>query len=194
MIVMELIFATQNENKAKEIQKLLPATIEVKTLREINCSEDIPETAATLEGNAFLKSNFVFKNYRVNCFADDTGLEIAALNGEPGVLSARYAGEGKDSNDNMELVLKNLEGKKDRSAIFRTVISLLINGQEVQFEGIVKGEITIEKSGVSGFGYDPIFKPLGYDKTFSEMSLEAKNEISHRGIAVRKLVNYLLKL
>jgi XTP/dITP diphosphohydrolase len=193
-IVMDLVFATQNQNKAKEIQELLPNTIRVKTLAEINCFDDIPETADTLEGNASLKSQYVVSNFQVNCFADDTGLEISALNGAPGVYSARYAGEGKDSNDNMNLVLKELDGVSDRTAQFRTVISLIINGEEKQFEGIAKGEITLAKSGKSGFGYDPIFKPSGYSQTFSEMSMEEKNKISHRGIAVRKLVDYLRTL
>ncbi|NOQ74483.1 MAG: non-canonical purine NTP diphosphatase [Crocinitomix sp.] len=195
---MELIFATQNQHKASEIQKLLPASIQVKTLTEIGCVDDISETAQTLEGNATLKSQYVVKNYPsadgVNCFADDTGLEISALNGEPGVYSARYAGEQKQSEDNMDLVLEKLKGVSDRSAQFRTVISLIINGEEKQFEGIATGEITLEKSGKSGFGYDPIFKPTGYDRTFSEMSLDEKNKISHRGIAVRKLVEYLHSL
>ncbi|MFT5820426.1 MAG: XTP/dITP diphosphohydrolase [Crocinitomix sp.] len=189
---MELIFATQNQHKASEIQELLPDLIHVKTLNDIGCDEDIPETAQTLEGNATLKSKYVVENYQVNCFADDTGLEITALNGEPGVFSARYAGAQKDSNDNMDLVLKKLQGVSDRSAQFRTVISLIINGEEKQFEGIAKGEITLEKSGRSGFGYDPIFRPTGYEITFSEMSMEEKNAISHRGIAVRKLVDYLV--
>ncbi len=190
-IVMDLVFATQNQNKAKEIQELLPSTIRVKTLAEIGCFDDIPETADTLEGNAALKSQYVLDNFQVNCFADDTGLEINTLNGDPGVFSARYAGEGRDSNDHMDLVLKKLEGVTGRTAQFRTVISLIINGEEKQFEGIVKGDITHEKSGKSGFGYDPIFKPTGYSQTFSEMSMEEKNKISHRGIAVRKLIDYL---
>lgn len=188
---MELIFATQNQHKSTEIQELLPVSIKVKTLSEIGCTVDIPETAKTLEGNAVLKSKFVVENFQVNCFADDTGLEIAALNGEPGVFSARYAGADKNSDDNIDLVLKKMEGVSDRTAQFRTVISLIINKEEKQFEGIAIGEITLEKSGKSGFGYDPIFKPTGYSLTFSEMTLEEKNRISHRGIAVRKLVDYL---
>ena len=193
-IVMELIFATQNQNKAKEIQKLLPSSIQVKTLAEIGCLEDIPETASTLEGNAKQKSTYVVEKFNVNCFADDTGLEIETLNGEPGVYSARYAGEQKNSDDNMVLVLGKLEGKSDRRAQFRTVISLVIDGEEKQFEGIAKGDITLSKSGKAGFGYDPIFRPTGYEQTFSEMSMEEKNKISHRGIAVRKLVDYLQTL
>lgn len=191
---MDLVFATQNQNKAKEIQELLPRTIRVKTLAEIACFEEIPETANTLEGNASLKSKYVVDNFQANCFADDTGLEITSLKGAPGVFSARYAGSQKDSNDNMDLVLKELKGVSDRAAQFRTVISLIINGEEKQFEGIATGEITLEKSGKSGFGYDPIFRPTGFSQTFSEMSMEEKNKISHRGIAVRKLVDFLHNL
>jgi len=188
---MELIFATQNANKAKEIQALLPVHIHVKTLGQIGCHEDIPETAATLEGNAQLKAAYVHTTFKVNCFADDTGLEIEALNNAPGVYSARYAGEQKEANDNMDLVLKNLQGQENRKARFRTVITLILEGKTYHFEGIVEGEICAEKSGQAGFGYDPIFKPLGYTKTFSEMSLDEKNKISHRGIAVRKLIEFL---
>lgn len=188
---MELIFATQNRNKANEIQKMLPESIKIKTLADIGCEEDIPETANTLEGNATQKSVYVVEKFSVDCFADDTGLEIQALNGEPGVFSARYAGPQKKAEDNMDLVLSKLQGVEDRRAQFRTVISLIIAGEEIQFEGAVQGVITKEKSGTEGFGYDPIFKPDGYEKTFSEMDMEEKNAISHRGIAVRKLVEYL---
>mgnify|MGYP003645257734 CR=1 FL=1 len=188
---MELIFATQNINKAKEIQALVPKSIAIKTLKEIGCNEDIPETAPSLEGNAKQKSDYIFENYKVNCFADDTGLEIDALNGEPGVFSARYAGPQRDSNDNMDLVLKKLKGNSNRKARFKTVISLILNGENHTFEGVVNGTIIEEKSGMEGFGYDPIFKPDGFDATFSEMSMEDKNSISHRGIAVRKLVEFL---
>lgn len=191
---MNLVFATQNQNKAKEIAKLLPANFKVHTLKEIGCHEDIPETAKTLEGNASLKSKFVLENYQVDCFADDTGLEVEALSGEPGVKSARYAGEAKDSDDNMNLLLEKLENETNRKAQFRTVISLRLNGLEHQFEGIAKGEITLTKSGEEGFGYDPIFKPEGYDKTFSEMSLDEKNKISHRAKAIQQLVSFLNNL
>ncbi len=191
---MNLVFATQNQNKAKEIAKLLPAYFNVQTLKEIGCFEDIPETALTLEGNASIKSNFVVENYQVDCFADDTGLEVEALNGEPGVKSARYAGEAKDSDDNINLLLQKLENETNRKAQFRTVISLRLNGVEHQFEGIAKGEITRNKSGEEGFGYDPIFKPEGYDKTFSEMSLDEKNKISHRAKAIQQLVSFLNNL
>ena len=191
---MKLIFATQNSHKAEEIQKMLPENIRVLTLKDIGCHEDIPETATTLEGNAALKSAYVVENYSVNCFADDTGLEIKALNGEPGVLSARYAGEKKDSEANMDLVLQKLSGESNRKARFRTVISLRLNGKEYLFEGRVNGTIMEKRSGVEGFGYDPIFQPDGYDITFAEMSMEEKNKISHRGRAVRKLVDFLSQL
>ena len=191
---MNLIFATQNKHKAQEIQVLMPAGIKVQTLLDIGCVEDIPETADTLEGNASLKSLYVIENYGVACFADDTGLEIDALNGAPGVLSARYAGEAKDSNANMDLVLSQLEGEENRKAQFRTVISLRLFGQEYLFEGLVKGEITENKSGKEGFGYDPIFKPDGFDCTFSEMSMEEKNKISHRGLAIAKMIDFLKKI
>lgn len=188
---MKLIFATQNQNKVNELKLLMPKHIELLSLKEINCEDDIPETADNLEGNASQKSAYVVNKFNVNCFADDTGLEIEALNNEPGVFSARYAGEQKDSNDNMNLVLKNLENKTNRNARFRTAISLVIDGQEHIFEGEAKGEIIEQKCGVDGFGYDPIFKPEGYDITFAEMSMSDKNKISHRGKAVRKLVDYL---
>ena len=188
---MNLVFATQNKNKAKEIQQLLPASFSVRTLDEIGCCEEVPETSSTLEGNALQKALYVSENYDVNCFADDTGLEIESLNGEPGVYSARYAGMEKNADKNMDLVLEKLQGKENRKARFRTVISLVIDGKEYKFEGEVYGVITTEKSGKEGFGYDPIFKPEGFDKTFSEMSMEEKNAISHRGKAVRKLVDFL---
>ena len=188
---MNIVFATHNKNKALELQQLIPDSISVLTLEDINCHEDIPETSDTLEGNASLKSIYVVENFNQNCFADDTGLEIEALDGEPGVRSARYAGEGKNSDDNMNLVLDKMQGVKNRNAQFRTVISLRIGEEEHVFEGIAKGSICKEKSGKEGFGYDPIFKPEGYDITFSEMSMDEKNKISHRGIAVRKLVAFL---
>lgn len=188
---MELVFATQNKNKAAEIQKLMPEGITVKTLGEIGCNDDIPETAPTLAGNARQKSEYVVEKFKVNCFADDTGLEIDALGGEPGVYSARYAGPQKNAEDNMDLVLDKLKGETNRSARFKTVISLIIDGKEIQFEGIAEGEITTSKSGQEGFGYDPIFKPAGKAVTFSEMSMEDKNKISHRGKAVRQLITYL---
>jgi XTP/dITP diphosphohydrolase len=172
----------------------MPDFIELLSLKDIDCDDDIPETAPTLEGNAILKAHFVFENYNVNCFADDTGLEIEALNNEPGVFSARYAGPQKEAIDNMNLVLEKLENQTNRKARFRTVICLIINGKQYLFEGIVKGEITLNKSGGKGFGYDPIFKPDGFNKTFAEMTIAEKNEISHRGIAVKKLIEFLKTL
>ena len=191
---MKLIFATQNQNKVNELKLLMPDTIELLSLKEINCNDDIPETAPNLQGNASQKSTYVVTKFNVNCFADDTGLEIEALNNAPGVFSARYAGEQKDSNDNMDLVLANLKNETNRKARFRTVISLIIDGKEQLFEGEAKGEIIKQKCGVDGFGYDPIFKPEGHDITFAEMNMSQKNEISHRGKAVRKLVEYLAQL
>ena len=191
---MKLIFATQNQNKVNELKLLMPNTIDLLSLKDINCSDDIPETAPDLQGNASQKSAYVVNKFNVNCFADDTGLEVEALNNEPGVFSARYAGEQKDSNDNMDLILANLKNKTNRKAKFRTVISLVIDGKEHLFEGEAKGEIIAQKCGIDGFGYDPIFKPEGYDITFAEMSMAEKNKISHRGIAVRKLVDYLATL
>lgn len=189
-IDMKLVFATNNQNKLKEIAALLPESIQLLGLADIGCHEDIPETAPDLEGNARLKSEWVYEKYGYNCFSDDTGLEIKVLNGEPGVYSARYAGEDKSPEKNMDLVLKKLEGEKDRSARFRTVISLIIEGEEIQFEGEVKGEITLTKSGAEGFGYDPIFQPEGMDKTFAEMTQAEKNSMSHRGRAIQKMINY----
>ncbi|MEX1002897.1 MAG: non-canonical purine NTP diphosphatase [Crocinitomicaceae bacterium] len=188
---MNLVFATENENKAKEIQKMLPLQISIKTLKDIRCHNEIPETGDTLEENASLKSVYVVDNFELDCFADDTGLEIEALNGEPGVKSARYAGENKDADANMALVLEKLKGVTNRKARFRTVISLRLKGVEHQFEGVAKGTIRKEKSGKEGFGYDPIFQPDGYEVTFSEMSLDEKNQISHRGKAVKKLIRFL---
>lgn len=188
---MNLVFATSNKNKVAEIQRLIPSSIVLSTLQEIGCHEEIPETRGTLEGNASQKAEFVRDNYGLNCFAEDTGLEIEALNGEPGVYSARYAGESKSSEDNMDLVLEKMKGIENRAARFRTVISLLIDGKEYLFEGIVNGTIREERSGTGGFGYDPIFQPNDHSVTFSEMSTEEKNKISHRGHAVRKLVDFL---
>jgi XTP/dITP diphosphohydrolase len=188
---MNIVFATHNKNKSKELQLLLPDSISILTLEDINCNDDIPETADTLEGNASLKSIYVVENFNYDCFADDTGLEIEALNDEPGVLSARYAGEEKNSDDNMDLVLEKMKNTENRNAQFRTVISLRLSGEEHLFEGIARGTIRHEKSGSEGFGYDPIFQPEGYNITFSEMSMAEKNKISHRGIAVRKLVEFL---
>lgn len=191
---MELVFATNNKHKLQELQAILGNHFELKSLKEIDCFEEIPEEQPTLEGNANQKAFYVFEKYGYSCFADDTGLEIEALNGEPGVYSARYSGEEKSAEANMKKVLEKMIEIKHRNARFRTVISLVINGKEKQFEGIVEGEIIQEKKGDSGFGYDPIFQPLGYNITFAEMNLENKNKISHRGRAVEKLVQYLKTL
>ncbi|UFH47500.1 non-canonical purine NTP diphosphatase [Flavobacterium galactosidilyticum] len=190
---MQLVFASSNKNKISEIQSMLPETIQILSLEAIGCHEEIPETAATIEGNAILKANYISKKYGYDCFADDTGLEVAALNGEPGVFSARYAGEQRNSDDNMNKLLDNLSDKNNRKAQFKTVIALNINGKQELFTGIAEGEITPEKTGTKGFGYDPIFQPLGYKETFAELSLEIKNEISHRGKATQKLINFLKK-
>ena len=188
---MKLVFATSNQNKAKEIQSLIPNVLQILSLLDIQCTEEIPETQSTIEGNASQKAFYVYEKYHQNCFADDTGLEVESLNGKPGVLSARYAGESRDANENMDKVLQELSLKENRKARFKTVISLVISGKEHQFEGIVDGVILSEKRGDSGFGYDPIFLPDGYDLSFAEMDLSTKNKISHRAKAVNKLVEYL---
>lgn len=189
--MQQLIFSTHNRHKAVEIQSLLPANIRVLTLEDVSFHEDIPETAPTLEGNALLKTQAIVSRIGLNCFSDDTGLEIEALNGEPGVFSARYAGEAKDSEANMALVLGKLEGKTNRNAQFRTAISLYWNGHFHRFEGVVKGIIRTEKSGTSGFGYDPIFEPENCGKTFAEMDVTEKNTMSHRARAVEKMIAFL---
>jgi XTP/dITP diphosphohydrolase len=188
---MKLVFATNNPNKLSELQALFPDGIEILSLIDINCNEELPETNPTLQENALQKAKYVYQNYGFNCFADDTGLEIDALGGAPGVYSARYAGEDCSAEDNMKKVLDKLEGEKERSAKFRTVIALIIDGEETLFEGECKGNMTKTKSGVEGFGYDPIFTPEGYELTFAEMSKDEKGFISHRGKAVEKLVNFL---
>ncbi|TNF44237.1 MAG: non-canonical purine NTP diphosphatase [Bacteroidetes bacterium] len=188
---MELVFATNNKHKLEELQAMLGNHVKLLSLKDIGCDEEVPEEQETLEGNAGQKAFFIFNKYGKNCFADDTGLEIEALNGEPGVYSARYAGEAKSAEANMDKVLQKLGKIKNRDARFRTVISLVIDGVEKQFEGVVDGEILTEKRGASGFGYDPIFRPKGFTQTFAEMNLTDKNKISHRGRAVEKLVLYL---
>lgn len=188
---MKIVFASNNKNKIKEIKNQLPSFIELVSLEDIGCFEDIPETALTIEGNAQLKANYVTEKYQLPCFADDTGLEITSLNNEPGVYSARYAGEAKDSNANIDLVLKNLKNIENRKARFKTVIALNINNHQHLFTGIIKGTITEEKIGEEGFGYDSIFKPIGFDKTFGQMSLNEKSKISHRGKAVEELIYFL---
>lgn len=188
---MKLVFATNNKNKILEVQQMLPATIEIISLESIGCFEEIPETAATIEENAIMKANYVTQKYGYNCFADDTGLEVEALNGEPGVFSARYAGEQRSSEDNMNKLLNTLADKTNRNAHFKTVITLNLNGKQHLFTGIARGEITHEKSGNQGFGYDPIFKPEGYSQTFAQLSLEEKVAISHRGKATEQLIAFL---
>lgn len=188
---MEICFATNNENKLAEVQKMLPDTIKLKTLAQIGCNEELPETQTTLEGNARQKAQYVFEHFEINCFADDTGLEVEALNGEPGVYSARYAGEQRNNLDNIKLLLEKLQGQSNRKARFRTIITLILDGEYFDFEGVVEGKITEEVRGKEGFGYDPVFVPDGYNKTFAEMTSEEKNQISHRGKAIEKLVAYL---
>lgn len=189
---MKLVIVSNNAHKIEEIKPLLPNTIELLSLKEIGCFEELPETQTTLEGNANQKAKYVYDNYGYNCFADDTGLEIEALNGEPGVYSAHYAGT-RNAEDNMYKVLEGLKGQDNRKACFRTIISLIINGEEHQFEGRVDGSVLETKQGEKGFGYDPIFQPDGYDISFAQMPMETKSKISHRGRAVAKLVEYLSK-
>ena len=191
---MKLVFATQNENKAKEIQSLLPEYFKIITLKDIRCFDEIPETAETLEGNSLLKASFISETYNLNCFADDTGLEIEALDNRPGVHSARYAGPDKSAAANIDKVLSELEGKTSRNAQFRTLITLILNKSTFSFEGIVRGEIISEKRGENGFGYDPIFVPEGEIRTFAEMSLEEKNKHSHRARAFQKMIEFLNEL
>ncbi len=188
---MKLVFASNNHNKIKEIQLLVPNSIEILSLNDIGCTEDIPETADTIEGNAILKANYVTEKYGFNCFADDSGLEIDALNGEPGVYSARYAGEPKDDSKNIDKVLENLKDETNKKANFKTVICLNMNGKQHLFTGIVNGKIIENRVGDNGFGYDPIFVADGYSKTFAELSIEEKAAISHRGKAVKQLVDFL---
>lgn len=184
----EIVFATNNLHKLSEIREIIGDKFKILSLKEIGCNEDIPETANTLEGNAEIKARYVKEHYGYDCFADDTGLEVDALGGEPGVLSARYAGENHDSQANMNLLLKNMSGKENRAARFRTVIALIIGEELTLMDGIVEGEITHERAGDSGFGYDPIFRPLDSELTFAQMSSDEKNKISHRGRATAKLI------
>jgi XTP/dITP diphosphohydrolase len=184
----EIVFATNNLHKLSEIREIIGDKFKILSLKEIGCNEDIPETANTLEGNAEIKARYVKEQYGYDCFADDTGLEVDALGGEPGVLSARYAGENHDSQANMNLLLKNMSGKENRAARFRTVIALIIGEELTLMDGIVEGEITHDRAGDSGFGYDPIFRPLESELTFAQMSSEDKNKISHRGRATAKLI------
>ncbi len=190
---MEIVFATHNPNKLKELQAILPAHIKLVSLQDIGCHEDIAETAPTIQGNALQKARYIKQHYGKDCFADDTGLEVEALGGAPGVYSARYAGEAKNDADNISRLLRELEDQSNRRAQFRTVIALVQGDREHLFTGICVGEITRSPSGTEGFGYDPVFLPQGQDKTFAQMSLAAKSAISHRGKAVQKLVKFLSK-
>ncbi|WP_297702687.1 non-canonical purine NTP diphosphatase [uncultured Eudoraea sp.] len=188
---MDLVFATHNANKLKEVSLLLPKSIRLISLKDLGCNEEIPETESTLEANAQLKADYITHHYGISCFADDTGLIIDALNGAPGVHSARFAGEEKDSKKNMEKVLFELKDITSRTARFKTAIALNLDKKRILFEGVVEGTITKEKKGAEGFGYDPIFIPIGYDQTFAQLPIQIKNEISHRGKALQKLIAYL---
>ena len=189
----KFVFATNNAHKLEEVTAILGDKIELLSMKDIHCHADIPETADTLEGDALLKARYIFENYNMDCFADDTGLEVEALNGAPGVYSARYAGDAHNSEANMRKLLQDMEGIENRKAQFRTVFALIINGKEHLFEGIVKGEITKHRCGSSGFGYDPVFIPEGYTQTYAEMGNTLKNKISHRALATNKLCNFLSK-
>lgn len=189
--MLSLVFASNNANKIREIQLLVPNSIKIVSLEDIGCKDEIPETASTIEGNAILKANYITQKYNLPCFADDSGLEIEALNGEPGVFSARYAGEPKNDDYNIKKVLQNLEGINNRNANFKTVICLNLNNSQHLFTGIVNGKITNQKLGNNGFGYDPIFVPDGFFKTFAQMSAQEKSAISHRAIAVTKMIEFL---
>ena len=191
---MKLVFATNNRHKLDEVRAIVGDRVEVLSLNDIGCHDDIPETADTLQGNALIKARYIHEKFGVDCFADDTGLEVEALDGAPGVYSARYAGEECDSEANMQKLLQNLTGKSNRNAQFRTVIALIIKGEEKLFNGIVKGTITEEKRGDSGFGYDPVFVPEGFSESFAQMSGDMKNSISHRYRATRELSNYLKEI
>lgn len=188
---MKLVFATNNLNKLKEVQEMLTNSIELLSLKDINCFDEVEETETTLEGNAKLKADYITKNFGYNCFADDTGLEVESLEGKPGVYSARYAGEPRSSENNMQKLLSELNEVDNRKAQFRTAICLNIDDQQFLFEGICRGKILTEKQGEKGFGYDPIFQPDGYNVSFAEMSSTAKNKISHRGFAIKRLVEFL---
>ena len=191
---MKLVFATNNRDKIKEVHALMPEGIQLLSLKEIGCNKDIPETSPTIEGNAIQKAEYVKQKYGYDCFADDTGLEVEALDGAPGVYSARYAGEAKDSNANIEKLLRELQGKEDRSARFKTVIALHLNNKLHTFTGICPGNIIFERKGLQGFGYDPVFQPEGKQVTFAEMDLEEKSQISHRARATRQLIDFLASL
>lgn len=189
---MDIVFATNNKHKLQEVKNIVGDTFKIISLNELQCFDDIPETENTLEGNALLKARYIHERFHCNCFADDTGLEIEALDGKPGVYSARYAGEQCSFEDNINKILLELEGKTNRKALFRTVIALIINDKEYLFEGNIKGEIIENKKGISGFGYDPVFIPEGYSETFAEMGNDLKNSISHRALATQKLTQFLI--
>jgi len=191
MTKIDLLFATSNKNKVLEIKKVLPKEFNIKSLDDIGFCEEIPENENTIEGNAIFKANYIYKKYNLNVFADDTGLEVDSLNGKPGVHSARYAGISKNSRDNINKLLKKLKNKKNRKARFKTVIALILNSKIHTFEGVVEGIITKKPKGENGFGYDPVFIPRGYTKTFGELSLEEKNSISHRSLAMNKLIDFI---
>ncbi|MCT4629094.1 non-canonical purine NTP diphosphatase [Winogradskyella sp.] len=191
---MKIVFATNNKNKLKEVQSLVPKHIQLLSLEAIGCHEDIPETQPTIEGNAIQKAEYIKTNYGYDCFADDTGLEVDALNGEPGVFSARYAGPQRNAEDNMNKLLSSLENAASRKAQFKTVVALHLNGKLDTFTGICKGEITTKKYGDKGFGYDPIFKAEGFEQTFAEITLEEKNKVGHRGKAIQQLITFLNNL
>ena len=193
-MIAKLVFATNNIHKLEEVRNIISGKVLIKSLVDIDCHDDIPETADTLEGNALLKAKYVKERFGYDCFADDTGLEVEALHNAPGVYSARYAGEMHDPEANMNKLLHELQGKENRKARFRTVISLLLNNEEYVFEGVINGSIITEKRGGEGFGYDPIFVPEGYEQTFAEMGSELKNKISHRALAVEKLATFLSTL
>ena len=189
---MEICFATNNKKKLEEVREALSGKdIVIQSLEDIGCREELAETGSTLDDNAFQKARYVNEKYNISCFADDTGLEVEALDGEPGVYSGRYAGEPRSDARNVQLLLDNLDGKQNRKARFRTVIALILKGKEYQFEGTAAGRITEIQTGAGGFGYDPVFRPDGYDKTFAELSMEEKNAISHRGKAVAQLIRFL---
>lgn len=189
----KLVFATNNAHKLSEVRSILAPHYEIISLAELNCFDDIPETAATLQGNALLKAEYIYKKFGVDCFADDTGLEVEALHGEPGVYSARYAGPANDAQANMQKLLQELGQNENRKACFRTVITLIIRGEQFYFEGRINGRIATQPTGTAGFGYDPIFIPDGYSQSFAELGTEEKNKISHRALAVIKLTEYLQK-
>jgi XTP/dITP diphosphohydrolase len=187
----KLVFATNNAHKLEEVREVVKDKFEIVSLKDIGCNEDIAETGTTLIENALIKVRYVKEKYGYDCFGDDTGLEVEALNGAPGVFSARYAGDGHDAKANMKKLLKELDGETDRKACFRTVIALILDGKESLFEGRIDGDILTEEHGTTGFGYDPVFRPSGYAQTFAELGMEVKNEISHRALAVKKLCDFL---